>query len=52
MQIQLEQLNELLQKRVEKALKERNLKKEDIQISVNGAKIEIRILSTNEELKF
>lgn len=51
MQIQLEQLNELLQKKVKNALEERNLKKEDIQITVNGAKIEISIRSTNEELK-
>lgn len=52
MQVQLEQLNELVQKKVEKALKERDLKKEDIQISVNGAKIDIIICSTKEELKF
>ena len=52
MLVQLEQLNELLQKKVKNELKERNLSKDDIQITVNGAKIEIVVLTTNEILKF
>ncbi len=52
MVVQLEQLNELLQKKVENVLKERNLNQEDIQITVNGAKIEIIVVSTHEVLKF
>lgn len=50
--VQIEQLNELLQKKVEAELKERKLTKDDIQISVNGAKIEIIVIATNEVLKF
>lgn len=52
MRVQLEQLNELLQKKVEQALKEQKLTKDDIEITVNGAKIEIVVAATQEPLKF
>ncbi len=51
MNVQLNQLNELAQRKVESELKERKLTKEDIVIDVNLSKIEIRIISTGEIIK-
>ena len=49
--IQLDRLNELLQRKIESTLKERHLNEEDVEISVNGSKIEIKIIATGEMLK-
>ncbi len=50
--IQIEQLNELMQKKIQTELKDRNLTPADVSVSVEGAKISVTILATNEVINY